>query len=263
MPGIKPGAAGREASMLPLSKQTFFKGCHHRGGSFIYWAHVTSLRCKANVQSINTFRTLIDIVFTNHKRKVHFNRDSTAKSPCWLRVSNLWPSDPEQTNFVPGDRPFNDSVQRGQQRFRDSNLRPRLLPSTLPEHVDQVPLGRLHGKQNVVNVADDVRVNGIDQLGRLRHRQKRVDPSLRVQRQLPGRDLPFRRSSLPVRWRDAQERLEVQPADAAGGLAVPPDHPVEHPGRLRQRRRSRSDGASDQRPGFVDHWWRYVRDQIY
>ena len=50
----------------------FFKGCHHTSGSFIYSAHVTSLTCKANVQSINTSHTWIDIVYTNHKRKGRF-----------------------------------------------------------------------------------------------------------------------------------------------------------------------------------------------
>ena len=53
--------------------QTFFKQvCHHRGGSFIYWAQVTSLTCIANVQSTNTYHTRIDNVCTYHKRKGWF-----------------------------------------------------------------------------------------------------------------------------------------------------------------------------------------------
>ena len=34
-------------------RHSFFNGCHHPGGSFINWAHVTSLTCKANEQSIS------------------------------------------------------------------------------------------------------------------------------------------------------------------------------------------------------------------
>ena len=59
--------APRLASWTKQKK--FKKGWHHPSGSFIYWAHVTSLACKANVQSTNTYHTWIDIVYTNHKRK--------------------------------------------------------------------------------------------------------------------------------------------------------------------------------------------------
>ena len=76
----------------------FFNGRHHPGGSFDYWAHVT---LKANVLSTNTSHTWINFVFTNHRGQVHFNGESTAKSPCWLRVSNRWPSDPDLLWFAP------------------------------------------------------------------------------------------------------------------------------------------------------------------
>ena len=56
-----------------LSKLDCFKGCHHPGGSFICWAHVTCLPCKANVQSTHLW---IDIAQTNHKRTVDLNGDS-------------------------------------------------------------------------------------------------------------------------------------------------------------------------------------------
>ena len=45
-----------------LAQTYLFKGCHHPGGSFIYWAHVPSLTSKANVQSTITSQTWIDIV---------------------------------------------------------------------------------------------------------------------------------------------------------------------------------------------------------
>ena len=41
-----------------------FLSCYLLGGSFIYWAHVTSLTCKANVQSTKTSHTWIDFVYT-------------------------------------------------------------------------------------------------------------------------------------------------------------------------------------------------------
>ena len=46
-----------------------FLVCHRPGGSFIYWAEVTSHTCKANVHSTNTSLTWIDSEDTNHKRK--------------------------------------------------------------------------------------------------------------------------------------------------------------------------------------------------
>ena len=39
-----------------------FLCCHHPGGSFIYWAHATSLTCKAKVLSTNTSHTFIVLV---------------------------------------------------------------------------------------------------------------------------------------------------------------------------------------------------------
>ena len=73
----------------------FFKAIHLPGGSFIYWAHVTSLTCKANVQPTNT---------TSHtwitRRRVHLNRNSVAKSPWWQRVANLWTSDTDLLWFA-------------------------------------------------------------------------------------------------------------------------------------------------------------------
>ena len=41
-------------------KWCFFKGSHHPSGSFINWAHVTSLQRKTNLQSTNTFHTWND-----------------------------------------------------------------------------------------------------------------------------------------------------------------------------------------------------------
>ena len=63
-----------------VSIVTFFKVCHHPGGSFIYWANVTSLTCKADVQS--------DISHMNRncvnksKEEGLINRDSTVKVLC-------------------------------------------------------------------------------------------------------------------------------------------------------------------------------------
>ena len=65
---IKPVWAFR----LSLRICQAFKGCHHPGGSFIYWAHVTSLTCKVTVPSINTSHSWIDIGFTNHKRYIGY-----------------------------------------------------------------------------------------------------------------------------------------------------------------------------------------------
>ena len=60
----------------------------------IYKARVTSLTCKANVQSTKTSLTWNDFVNTNSKRKVRFYWDFADKSPCWQRDLNLWPSIP-------------------------------------------------------------------------------------------------------------------------------------------------------------------------
>ena len=51
-------------SIRPIS--VCFKGSPLSGGYFVYSAHVTSLKCKAFVQSTNT---RIDIVYANHKKK--------------------------------------------------------------------------------------------------------------------------------------------------------------------------------------------------
>lgn len=72
------------------------KGCHHHGGSLIYWAHVKSLIYKATVQLTKASYTWIVILYINH----NFNWDSTATSPCWHRVWNLWPSDPDHLGFA-------------------------------------------------------------------------------------------------------------------------------------------------------------------
>ena len=47
--------------------------CHHSVGCFIYWVHVTSLTCKANVQSTETSPTRIDIVYTQSQVKGRFH----------------------------------------------------------------------------------------------------------------------------------------------------------------------------------------------
>ena len=41
---------------------TSLQDCHHSGGSFIYWAHVASLTCEANVQSTNSSHSWINFV---------------------------------------------------------------------------------------------------------------------------------------------------------------------------------------------------------
>ena len=56
---------------------------------FIYWANATSLTCKENVQSTNTFEFML---------RIQIKRDnygeSGVTSPCWHWVSILRPSDP-------------------------------------------------------------------------------------------------------------------------------------------------------------------------
>ena len=49
-----------------------FLSCHHPGWSFIYWAHVTPLTCKANVRPINTTHTQIGILYTNVNSLITF-----------------------------------------------------------------------------------------------------------------------------------------------------------------------------------------------
>ena len=50
-------------------------------------------------QSIQLTHELILCIQITRGR-VHFNRDSTAKSPCWHRVLNLWPSNPDLLWFA-------------------------------------------------------------------------------------------------------------------------------------------------------------------
>jgi hypothetical protein len=45
-----------------------------------------------------TYELILCIQIT--RGRVHFNGDSTAKSPCWHRVSSLWPSDPDLLRFA-------------------------------------------------------------------------------------------------------------------------------------------------------------------
>ena len=45
-------------------------------------------------QSIHLTHELI-LCIQIKRGRVHFNRDSTAKSPCWHQVLNLWPSHPD------------------------------------------------------------------------------------------------------------------------------------------------------------------------
>ena len=61
--------------------ETFFflfksslKGSPHLGRSFIYWAHVTYLTCNANVQSIITSETWIDLMCPGDKKKDLYER---------------------------------------------------------------------------------------------------------------------------------------------------------------------------------------------
>ena len=68
----------------------FFKAIHLPGGSFIYWAHVTSLTCKANAQPTNTTsHTWIDIVFTNQKKKGTFKQKFRSKKSLVARSFKL------------------------------------------------------------------------------------------------------------------------------------------------------------------------------
>ena len=57
-----------------LNGWIFLKGCHHPGGSFIYWTHVTHLTCKANVLYINSSCRWIYNVCTNLKWRGKFWR---------------------------------------------------------------------------------------------------------------------------------------------------------------------------------------------
>ena len=72
---------------------TFFKGCQHPGGSFIYWVHVTSPTCKANVQSTKTSHAWNDIVSKNHERKKGY---ILSEIPQWkvLAGTEFWTCDP-------------------------------------------------------------------------------------------------------------------------------------------------------------------------
>ena len=66
----------------------FFQVSHHPGVSFINWAHVPSLTCKANVQSTKTSLSWIDIVDTNHKKRGKF----PTEIPQWnfLHGTKFW-----------------------------------------------------------------------------------------------------------------------------------------------------------------------------
>ena len=70
----------------------FQKGCQHPGGSFIYWALVTSLTCKANVQSTYTSHQLLTLCTQITRWRVDISGDSAVKSPGWHQVLNLQPS---------------------------------------------------------------------------------------------------------------------------------------------------------------------------
>ena len=88
--------------LFPASlKQTaiVFKGCHHLGGYLIYWAHVTSLPCEANVHLTNASHTWIDILYTNHKNNCRYKwRFHSGKS---LLATSYWIYDtPSQIFFA-------------------------------------------------------------------------------------------------------------------------------------------------------------------
>ena len=51
-------------------------------------------------QPIQLVHVVILSTFITTER-VDFNRDSTAKNPCWLKVLNLLPSDPDLLGFAP------------------------------------------------------------------------------------------------------------------------------------------------------------------
>ena len=53
-------------------KLTLKRASHHPCESFIYWARVSSLKCKANVVSTNSCHTRFDIVYTSQKRTGRF-----------------------------------------------------------------------------------------------------------------------------------------------------------------------------------------------
>ena len=87
MAGMVKGLRQFHLSYLPFFRcQSFCKGCPHPGGSFIYWVHVTSLRC-------NTIHLTLELILCVQitRWRVEFN---TVESPRWHQVSNLWPSDP-------------------------------------------------------------------------------------------------------------------------------------------------------------------------
>ena len=89
-----------------LEKKHFLKDCHHPGRSFC--AHDPSLGCEAHVQSISvciwgvpvhlTYSLILCTQIT--RRRVDVSGDSSVKSPCWLQVLNLWPSDSDLLWFA-------------------------------------------------------------------------------------------------------------------------------------------------------------------
>ena len=80
--------SGTRSSKPRICFNFFCKGCHRPGGSFIYWAQLTSLTSKANALSTNPSHKWTDKLYSNQK------------SPCWHRVSCLWPSDPDLLWFA-------------------------------------------------------------------------------------------------------------------------------------------------------------------
>ena len=56
----------------PGSGTLFSIGYHYPSGSFIGWAHVTFLACKANAQSTNSSYLWIEIRHTNYKKDVYY-----------------------------------------------------------------------------------------------------------------------------------------------------------------------------------------------
>ena len=58
---------------------TFLKGCHHPGGSFIYWSKITSVTCKPNEESTNATLTWI-VCMRITRGRVDFNWESGVKS---------------------------------------------------------------------------------------------------------------------------------------------------------------------------------------
>ena len=78
----------------------FFKAIHLPGGSFIYWAHVTSLTCKANAPSTIHLTDELILCTQITRRKADINGVLERKVFAGKEFLNLWPSNPDLLTFA-------------------------------------------------------------------------------------------------------------------------------------------------------------------